>query len=71
MSRFISRFIPIDDELIHDHPERIPTDGSALLVPFHLALVHHRPAAGSAEVERREPPVAGRPGERSDGHPDK
>ena len=33
------RFVPLSDELIYDHPERIPRDGSARLVPFHLDLV--------------------------------
>lgn len=54
----MSRFIPLTDELIYDHPERIPRDGTTALVPFHLDLVD----AGSPRTRmERQPRSAEKP----------
>ena len=43
----MAAFIPLSDELLYDHPEFIPADGSARLVPFHLDLVEKPPGGGA------------------------
>ncbi|GAB6043371.1 hypothetical protein [Endothiovibrio diazotrophicus] len=49
----MERFVPLSDELLYDHPERIPDDGSAVLVPFSLDLRSPPRTKTESEEERR------------------